>query len=96
MTPEELSIAISTALGVILSLVFSYWPAAKAWLDAREDKRLIMLGFCVVLAAGWYGLSLTPLAAQLGIAQMDVFVFLRALFLIASGSQLTYLLSPRK
>jgi hypothetical protein len=83
--------------GVILSLIFSYFPVAQKWYDAQSNKGLLMLAFNVIVAGAYFGLSCTPFAAQFHISvscdQNGVFNMLQALFVMASSNQLTLLFS---
>lgn len=82
--------------GVILSLVFSYLPSARVWLEGFENKGLIMLGLVVVVAGGYFALACSPFAADLNIVLQCsrvgfFFEVLKAVFVIASGNQLAFL-----
>jgi hypothetical protein len=82
-------------VGAILSLVFTYVPALKEWLDAHPQKGLLMLAFVAIIAVAYFGLSCTPLAAQLGISvtcdQAGAIELVKAWFAIAAGNQLAFL-----
>jgi len=86
-------------VGALLSLVFTYFPPAKAWFDAQVNKGLVMLALVVVVSAVYFGLGCSPLAADLNITvacnQAGIIGLLKTIFLIASGSQLTYLFTPK-
>lgn len=86
-------------LGAVLSLVFSYFPAAKSWLDGFENKGLVMFGAVVVVAGAYFALGCSPFAADLKITvtcdKAGVFDLLKALFVIASGNQLAFLFTPK-
>lgn len=96
MSPIEISNVVLFILGVILSLVFTYIQEAKAWLQGLKHGGLVMLGFVVLIAAAYFGLSCTPWAVYLHIAiacsVASAFDVLQALVLIATGNQLAYLL----
>jgi uncharacterized membrane protein len=81
--------------GVILSLVFSYLPSARVWLEGFENKGIIMLGLVVVVAGGYFALACSPFAADLNIvlqcSRVGFFEVLKAVFVIASGNQLAFL-----
>lgn len=95
MTPEQLAEILLAIVGVVLSLVFKFWKPAKDWYDNLPNQGLAMLAFVLVTGGAYFGLSCTPFAAQLGIKiACDVdsaFVLLKAIFIIASANQLTYL-----
>ena len=95
MTSTELSTLILAIVGAVLQIVFKYAPKISNWYQASANKGTIMLMFVAVTGAIYVGLSCTPYAAQLGIAvtcdQSTVFNLLRAIFIIASSQQLTYL-----
>lgn len=95
MTPDNLVIVLLTLAGAILSLVFTYQPEVYAWYEAQEKRGLIMLCFIVGLAAVYFGLACTPFAGQLHIvlscSSDGVFEVLKAVYLIATGNQITHL-----
>ena len=53
MTPEYLSYLV----GVVLALLFAYLPGVAGWFNAKSPdvKRLLMLVFTFLTAAGIYG-----------------------------------------
>jgi hypothetical protein len=91
---NELSTIILGIAGVVLSLIFSYIPAVKTWYDAQANKGALMLGFNVIIAAVYFGLSCTPYAAQLNIGvscdQPGLLILLQALSVIATANQVAY------
>lgn len=95
MNPEELSIVVLGIVGVILQLLFLYVPKVKTWYEAQPNKGLLMLGFTVLIGAIYFALGCTSLAIQLGIATTcdvnGLFAMLKALFIVATSQQLTYL-----
>ena len=92
---DTLATVILGIVGVVLSLLFSYIPAARAWLDSFSNKGAVMLGLVFVVSLAYFGLACSPYAANFNIAlscdQDGVFALLKALFIIASGNQLAYL-----
>lgn len=84
-------------VGVALSLVFSYVPVAREWLEKQDNKGLIMLALVLFVSACYFALSCSPFASDLGInLQCDrsgFFDLLQAIFVIASGNQLAFLYS---
>src|SRR5512135_1118343 len=96
----ELSQIVLGIVGAILSLVFSYLPAAKNWYDVQDNKGLLMLGFCVVVGGGYFALGCWPFAAMLlKIAvSCDVpgaFALIQAIIAIAVGNQLAFLFTRK-
>ncbi len=91
---SDLAVLILGIAGAALSLLFSYVPTLKVWFDKQANKGLLMLGFCVVVGAVYFGLSCSPLAAQLKISltcdQPGLFNLAQALFVIAGSNQLAY------
>jgi len=87
--------------GVVLSLVFSYFPGLSKWYDglASNVKRLVMLGLILVVAGAYFGLSCTSWAADLGIdlaCTEDGFKAVVLAFVqILIANQATYLASPK-
>lgn len=84
-------------VGVVLSLVFSYVPVAREWLEKQDNKGLIMLALVMLVSAAYFALSCSPFAADLGIklqcSRSGLFDLLQAIFIIASGNQLAFLYS---
>lgn len=95
MSPENLANIILGVLGVVLQLVFRYVPKVQVWYSGQANKGLWMLIFVALTGAAYFGLSCTPYAAELGVSlscdQASLFTLLRALFIMASSNQLTYL-----
>jgi len=90
---------ILAIVGAVLSLIFTYVPTAKVWLDAYANKGLIMLGFVVLVSLVYFGLACSPFATDLNInlacTQAGAFELARAVFVIASTNQLTYLFTRK-
>lgn len=95
MTPEQLSVLILGIVGAGLQLVFKYFPAAANWYQAQANKGPLMLAFVALTGGILFGLSCTPYAAQFGIGLAcetnTIFTLLRAIFIVATSQQLTYL-----
>ena len=83
--------------GVILSLIFSYVPAAKAWYLKQANNGLIMLGFVFLVSLIYFGLGCTSFGAQLGITvsctQSGAVDMLWGFVGCLTGNQLTYLVT---
>ena len=92
LTPIILGIA-----GLILSLLFSYVPALKAWYAAQTNNGLIMVGFVLLISAIYFGLGCTSLGPQLGIAvactQAGAIEMFYGFLGCLVGNQLTYLVA---
>ena len=94
MTDKE----YATLIGVIVSLLFSYFPGLKSWFDALKPnvKRILQLGVAFVVAGAIFGLScaevISAFTCDVVGAKAVVVLFLN--FLI--GNQTAYLLAPRK
>jgi hypothetical protein len=86
-------------LGAVLSLVFTYYPKAKTWLEGFEHKGLVMLGGVVLVAAGYFGVACSSWAVDLGVTltcdRAGFIELFRAVFLIAGGNQLTFLMTRK-
>ena len=95
MTTEQLSVVILGIFGVVLQLVLKYAPGVSTWYQNSANKGTIALVASAVIGAVYVGLACTPFAAQLGISlacsQDSIFVLLKAIFLLATTQQLTYL-----
>jgi len=88
---------LSSALGVAVSLLFSYVPGLRTWYAAKEEdyKKLFMLVVLAALSLGIVLIScfdLVPLIACSKAGIIDfVVVFVSALI----GNQATYPISPK-
>ena len=100
MSPQELSNVILAIVGVILQLALRYAPKVHQWYEMQSSKGTLTLIVVAIVGCVYAGLSCTPYAAQLGIgiscSQDGLFATLRAVFLIATSQQLTYLFTRNK
>jgi uncharacterized membrane protein YeaQ/YmgE (transglycosylase-associated protein family) len=94
MSPEYLS----TILGSVTSLMFSYVPGLAGWYGKLEAtyKKLAMAGVLAVIAIGVYGCACggwfgVPVTCD----QAGAEVLLRSFLLALMANQSTYLLSRR-
>lgn len=55
------------AAGIVLSLLFTYFPGLNTWYTTQSDelKRLLMLGLVVIVAASIFGLGCAGLLPEL-------------------------------
>lgn len=87
---------IVSIAGILVALVFTYIPGAKAWLDGQtpEFKRLFMLGVMFLVAGGALLLACTGFASDFGLlltCDRAGIVGLVKAFVIAFGAnQATY------
>jgi len=92
-----MEIVILGIVGAVISLVFTYFPAARVWLDGFQAKGLVILGVVVAVSLAYFGLACTSLAVDLGIAlacsKAGAIELLKAVYIIASTNQVTYLLT---
>jgi len=99
MTEQTATILLGI-VGVLLQLAFKYAPKVSAWYQAQSNKGAVMLGFVVLTAALYFGVSCTPYAAtfhiSLACSDQGVIELLKAVFYIASGQSLTYLYTRGK
>lgn len=100
MTPTELSTTILAIVGIALQLFFKYVPKANDWYQSHTNKGALMLVFVVLTGGAYYALACSPYAAELGIAiactQASIFLLLKAIFIVATSQQLTYLFGRGK
>jgi hypothetical protein len=93
--PAQVAEILLGLVGMALQLIFRYAPKASDWYQAQTNKGLWMLLFVVIAGAVYFGLSCTPLAGEFGIGVSctvpDLFVVLKALFVLAASQSLTYL-----
>lgn len=82
-------------VGVVLSLVFKYVPAAQDWFDRQSNKGLFMLGLVALVSVGYFALSCLPFGADFGVTiacdQSSAVDLIKAFFVIAIGNQLAFL-----
>jgi hypothetical protein len=94
-TPASLQTIVLGIAGVLLSLLFTYVPAAKAWFDSKSNKGLLMLGFVILVSLAYFGLGCTSLAAQLSIAvtcdQAGILALGQMIVTVAMFNQTTFL-----
>jgi len=92
---ENLAVVILGVVGVVIQLVFKFMPVVKQWYEKQVNKGPIMLAVVAVVSVIYFGLSCTSLGAEFGVTvsctQAGVVALAKAIFLIASGNQLTYL-----
>ena len=100
MSPEQLASVILAAVGVVLSLAFKYIPSLKTWFDGFSHQGLVMLGMCTVVAGLYFVAACIPYLAFLNVPlscdKAGGFGILQALFIVATGNQLAFLLAPEK
>lgn len=91
---ENLVVILLGIVGAILSLVFRY-TSARIWFDGQKNKGLLMLAMVVVVAGIYFALACSSFAAQLGIplscSNEGAFDLFKAILVIATGNQLTFL-----
>lgn len=92
---------VSAMAGVLLSLGFSYAPGARDWFGklTGTQKRLVMLGLCLVVVLVEFGLACTGFAMDFGVtvtcdrtgAVQLTMAFIGAVI----ANQATFLISPK-
>ena len=89
-------------VGIVLSLVFGYFPPIANWFYQFDDnkKKLIMLGFIAAISAALFAVSCSGLALPLAIpvfecSKQGVFDFLKIFFVIAIANQTASKLAPQ-
>jgi len=96
--PVLSDLLLATA-GIVISLLFSYFPGLKTWYEAQDKKALIMLGVILVVSLAYFGLACTPLAAKIGISVAcstdGALIVALAFVKIVIGNQATYLLTKK-
>jgi hypothetical protein len=105
LTQEEpgqpaLSDLLLAITGIVISLLFSYFPGLKTWYENQSGKKaLIMLGAILVVSLGYFGLACTPLAAKIGIGVActtdGALIVALAFVKIVIANQATYLLAKK-
>lgn len=94
MTGEEL-VAIA---GIVLSLLFEYFPRLSGWYNALEDnyQRLIMLGLVAVVAGTVFGMSCVGLSDAYTCDKAGLWSLLKMFIAGVVANQASYLVLPRK
>jgi len=96
---NQLSLVLLAIVGVVLQLLFRYFPKLAPWYEAQTNKALIMVGVVFVVSLIYFGLACTALAIRLGIqvaCSTDGAIDLAAAFvLILISQQTTYLLTRK-
>jgi hypothetical protein len=97
MTPETLALVA----GIILSLIFSYVPGLNTKFAglSSEIKRVIILGLCILVGAGAFGLTCagfgSVVGAQLACTKEGLVTLFQSIVLVAIANQSAYGLSPQ-
>ena len=93
--PNDVTPIILGICGLILSLLFSYVPAAKVWYGNQKNNGLLMVLFVAIVSAVYFGLSCTSFGAQLNIqvacTQLGAMEVFWGFVACLTGNQLTYL-----
>lgn len=94
MSAEELA----GIAGAILSLLFSYVPGLSDLYGKLEptEKRLVMAGLLVAVAASVFGLSCGHVLSSVTCDQAGVWGLVKVLLAALVSNQGTYLVSPQK
>lgn len=99
MTPEQFVAVILAVLGVILQLAFQYAPKFSDWYQNHSNKGLLAFLFSAVIGAVIAGLACSPYAAQLNIQlacdSNTLWVYLKAIYIIALTQQAAFLVLPK-
>lgn len=99
MTPEQFVAVILAVLGVILQLAFQYAPKFSEWYQSHANKGLLAFLFSAVIGAVIAGLACSPYAAQLNIQLAcdanTVWVYFKAIYIIALTQQAAFLILPK-
>jgi len=94
-SPANLQTIVLGIAGLLLSLLFTYVPAAQAWFDSKSNKGLMMLGFVILISVAYFLLGCTSLAAQLNIQvtcdQAGALVLGQMILTVAISNQLTFM-----
>ena len=92
MTAESLALYA----GVVLSLLFGYFPGLKGWFDGLETgkKRLIMAGLLLAVSAGIFGLSCWKIVDPVVVCDQTGLVGLGKVFVLSViANQATFTLT---
>lgn len=94
MTGEEL-LAIA---GIVVSLVFEYFPKLSIWYNNLEDnvQRIIMLGLVALIAVTVFGMSCAGLSDAYTCDKRGAWELVKMFVVGVVANQSTYLVLPRK
>ena len=89
-------------VGTVLALIFAYVPVVSDWYYSFDDnkKKVIMLGFILVVSGALFGLSCLGWNNLFGIpafecSQGGLVEFLKIFMTIAIGNQITASITPQ-
>lgn len=92
---------LSAAVGVVVSLLFSYFPKLNTWFAQKAEnyKKLFMLAVLVVISAGVVVLSCVPIGGAplfswIGCGRSDLQTFAVTVLMMIVGNQSMYSLTP--
>ena len=93
MTNEELVALV----GIVTSLVFSYFPIVKTWFDAQEPnvKRLLQVGIAVVVSGAVFGLSCAGILSGFSCDWPGALAMLRLVVIFVIANQTAYSVTPK-
>lgn len=94
MTGQELG----SIAGVVLGLLFEYFPKLSVWYNAQEDniQRLVLLGAMAVVAVTVFGMGCAGLSDYFACTKEGLWQVVKVFFSGVVSSQATYLVLPRK
>ena len=93
MTQEELS----ALLGIVVSLIFSYFPVVNIWFDALEGnvKRLLQVALALVVTIAIFVLSCFDILSAFACTWDGALVALRLVVAFLITNQTAYKLTPK-
>lgn len=97
MTQLELSAALGYAAGMLLSVIFSYFPGLNTWYAGQEKwvKQLIMLGLLIVVGLLVFTAACAKIWHWVTCDQTGLMNLLFAIAAAMTGNQVTYKLTPQ-
>lgn len=89
---------LSSLIGIVTSLVFSYFPGVKDWFETLEagQKRLVMVGVAVVVVGALFGLSCAKLFNVLACTWDGVYDGLKLILSFMVANQATYVMFRKR
>ena len=92
---SDLTNVILFIVGMVVSTIFSYFPAVKIWYGNQQNNGWIMFVVTAIVSGAYFWLSCSPLAAQLNIqtscTQLGAVTVFWGFVNCVIGNQLTYL-----
>lgn len=99
MTPEQFVTLILAVFAVLLQLAFQYAPKFSTWYQNHEQKGLLAVAFSALIGAAIIAIACSPWASQFNVTlacnEETLFVYLKAMYIVAITQQAAFLVLPK-